>query len=366
MEALRLVLRPHERWLLRGRCGFCCVGGDAFQLLHIRLEPNRSGNWKPHFFSGAVVEFASKFWHRFANELDTHVHQAYRYLAAYAVVYPIPLCALVVAKLLVLDRLMTFSKLKAGRSSSRWLLVGRAFVAIIVLGNAVGLVCNIVGAVSVIKAADSYAILAASNSSSISTSTWRFDTYKLAKSELSHGTKFFSIHIAFECIMLLVVVVAFFSAGIASISRIRTTFSGYRSSRAVSLVLSHANRTPSARLSISTIDPDIMASGQKLQRQILGTCSAVFLSLLARAVYCSMFVASIAFQNVGATCLQQSATKCHACNNISANMLITLLYTPQLYFAVMLISYPVTLLIALWGMTSGQMLRAMGRTTEPP
>jgi hypothetical protein len=40
-------------------------------------------------------------------------------------------------------------------------------------------------------------------------------------------------------------------------------------------------------------------------------------------------------------------------------MLLWLLYTPQFYFALSLVSQPIALLVALWGMTSGQTLSVM-------
>ena len=40
-------------------------------------------------------------------------------------------------------------------------------------------------------------------------------------------------------------------------------------------------------------------------------------------------------------------------------MLVYELYTPEIYAIVELISYPVTLLVALWGMTSERILRLM-------
>ncbi len=57
---------------------------------------------------------------------------------AYALVYPFSLCCLVVVKLLVLDRLMEFCKLDVHTGAGRWLWLGRAVLAAVVLGSAIG------------------------------------------------------------------------------------------------------------------------------------------------------------------------------------------------------------------------------------
>jgi hypothetical protein len=134
-------------------------------------------------------------------------------------------------------------------------------------------------------------------------------------------------------------------------------------SQAVSIPgMMRANRRTSALLSADVIDPAVAVQGRKLQRQILVTCSVVFLSFLIRAMYVAMFVFASVGQNYDAKCDsfgEGANSKCRVCNNAFANMLVWLLHTPQFYFALSFISHPLALLIALWGMTSGQMLSVM-------
>jgi hypothetical protein len=276
---------------------------------------------------------------------------------------------LVVTKLLVLDRLMDFSKLKSGRFSSRWTLFERALFAVVFIGIAAGFVGNIVSAALIIQAADTFAGLGSGNNSSTRTTVPRRETFLQARIQVSQATKAASFYVALECITLLLVIFAFCVAGAASIRRIRDAFRSSRIVHAAPLTPMRADGAASAPLSVSTTETAATSSKYRLQRQILGTCSVVFFSFLIRAVYAGVFVIANIAQNVDENCVIDGAQKrtdrinseanCRPCGNIYTNILVTLLYTPQLYFAVALISQPVVLLVALWGMTSGQTLRLM-------
>jgi hypothetical protein len=289
--------------------------------------------------------------------------QALRWLIVYAVLNPIALCALVVTKLLVLDRLMEFSKLKARGSSSRWVLFGRVLLAVVVVGSAVGLVGNIVAAVYVAQAADSYASLGARNNTGSEEVQSRRRYYNEARSQVSQAARAASIHLLFEFIAMLLVVTSFVCAGTASIRRIRSAISHSENSQAAAMAPRLSMRQSPAAAAAAPI-PDVAIRGQKLQRQILGTCSVVFVAFLVRAVYASMVLIAGVAQNLDGDCGQEDETMCQC--NTYANMLVWLLYTPQFYFALALVSQPIALLVALWGMTTGQTLMTMRqRNIEP-
>lgn len=101
-------------------------------------------------------------------------------------------------------------------------------------------------------------------------------------------------------------------------------------------------------------------SGQHLRRQIVGTCSVVFVSFLIRAAYTTVFALSLFSQNIS----EISDLRCEGELNYQAFMLVWLLYTPGLFFSVVLICQPLALLVSLWGMTSGQMLAIMRSNYE--
>jgi hypothetical protein len=294
------------------------------------------------------------------------LRQALRWLAAYAVINPITVCFLVLTKLLVLDRLMDFSKLKTGGSSSRWVLFGRVLLAIVVVGSALGFVSNIVGAVFAVRAADMYDMLAAGNSSSLDTFEKRNIAYVDARLQTSQAARAASVHLLFEFIMLSLVVVAFSCAGVASVRRVRSALRGPENIQTVSMSPMHAGRTASAaHLSAAVVDPAVAVRAQKLQRQILVTCGVVFVAFLIRAIYACMFVVVSAAQDVGSDCGKSDGPVCQC--NLYSNMLVWLMYSPQLYFSLAFLSQPVALLVALWGMTSGQTLNVMkARDADPP
>jgi len=87
----------------------------------------------------------------------------------------------------------------------------------------------------------------------------------------------------------------------------------------------------------------------------VGTTAVVFVTFLLRAVF-SIFIAL-------ANALQTTNTGCHApcsaCSNMWMHIVNWLQYTPEFQLIVMLISSPLALLAALWGMTSKRVLQHM-------
>jgi hypothetical protein len=95
-------------------------------------------------------------------------------------------------------------------------------------------------------------------------------------------------------------------------------------------------------------------SKHQLKRQIVGTCGILFVSFLIRTVVAMMLFIGGAFGN-----FDVAVNRCGEGSNSSNLLTIWILYTPQFYFLVMLFCQPVTLLVTLWGMTSGQTLAVM-------
>ena len=97
--------------------------------------------------------------------------------------------------------------------------------------------------------------------------------------------------------------------------------------------------------------------GRALRLQVMATAGFVFVAFILRSVYVTM--AAVARQ------LQDSATRCPgvtslcdpSCNNVFAHMSLWMTYTPEFQVTIILISSPLALLAALWGMTSKQTLQ---------
>ena len=96
-----------------------------------------------------------------------------------------------------------------------------------------------------------------------------------------------------------------------------------------------------------------------LQRQIFGTVAFVFFSFLLRAA----FAASQAWMNQQLE-LNTACAACDACQSPQTLASLYMYSTPELWSAVVFVSSPLALLVALWGMTSQrahEMFRSRGR-----
>ena len=88
----------------------------------------------------------------------------------------------------------------------------------------------------------------------------------------------------------------------------------------------------------------------------MGTAAFVFVTFLLRAVFSTMNALSSALQNEGADC----PTDCGIpCNNVWMLIGYWLQFTPEFQLSVVLISSPLALIVALWGMTSERTLQHM-------
>ncbi len=153
--------------------------------------------------------------------------------------------------------------------------------------------------------------------------------------------------------MLLLIVIAVLIVGVASARRIRAASSS--STR----MLQEAECKRKAQ----ELDDQIVLT--KLKRQITITCVAVFVSFLIRAAYSTMFTLSNALQNDFSNCTNSQTTRdrCGGCYDVPYFIVTWMMYTPALYYGTVIICQPVTLMIALWGMTSERMIFIM-RTKE--
>jgi hypothetical protein len=267
--------------------------------------------------------------------------------------YPFTFCCLVTAKLLVLGRLADFSKLKA-HASSRWSMLGRALVGTIVVGNVVGLCCNIAASVFLLKVADSYERFASEN---ITATLFVNVSSSTADTDFKVGFKLASAFFGFEAIILPLIVVAFVAVGAVSVRRIRAAMTAVQKAQLTSMLgATDIVGFGGARRASETS----FISGRRLKRQIVGTCGVLFVSFTIRAAV-SMMVAlgGVLGDNEKNSSTFAITTRCDEILNSFSHMLVWILYTPDFFFFVMLLSQPVTLLVTLWGMTSGQTIAVM-------
>jgi hypothetical protein len=132
--------------------------------------------------------------------------------------------------------------------------------------------------------------------------------------------------------VLLLIVVAFVVVGVLSARRVRARLLGVDAASAAA------------------------ATGRALRRRMLGTPAFVFVAFVLRAAFSTMYAVALQLRD---TITESCPGHCDECHN--AYYLITrwMYYTPEFQVMIVLVSSPVALLVALWGMTSNATLQLM-------
>jgi hypothetical protein len=256
--------------------------------------------------------------------------------AAFYVPYAIEFLCLSVAKLLVLHRMADFAVPKSDGLSRRLAVGGRVVMAAVVVGNVAGLFGNIATAVlnkQVGDLANAAAAAFADNSTEAANAILAQTNQKSTVANDAASVQQFS-----EVAVLLLIIVAFAVVGAACARRISSV---------------QQNRDAL----MGTADSAAAAPAwRQLRRQILGTAAFVFLTFLLRAVFSTMNALSYALQIQVSTC----SSNCNpACNNVWTVIQEWLQFTPEFQLTVVLISSPLALIVALWGMTDKRTLQHM-------
>ena len=254
--------------------------------------------------------------------------QAFYWNAAFYVTYAIEFLCLSVAKLLVLHRMADFAVPKSDGLSRRLAVGGRVVMAAVVVGNVVGLCGNVAAAVLSKQTGDLYNAAGAAFAANSTEAAKAFVVQANQKDAVANDAA--SVQQFCEVAVLLIIILAFAVVGIAS-----------------------ARRVSSA---LRDMNDEHGAAGRQLRRQIVGTAAFVFVTFLLRAVFSTMNALSSALQNFDADC----PTNCGIpCNNVWTLIQNWLQFTPEFQLTVVLISSPLALLFALWGMTDKRTLQHM-------
>jgi len=281
------------------------------------------------FMQGLVLNF---YLYNPSNKSTLTVAQYYSLLAqrqhsaaVYFITYAIAFLCLSAAKLMALDQMMNFAVSKSRDVPRRWVVWGRVVMAGVVVGNVVGLGGNVAAAVYLEQAAESWSAASAAYAANSTTDGLNFVNIGNQQSQRAFAT--LAVQLFCEVVVLLLIIVAFAVTGAACVRRFT-----------------------SAQL-------DDTAEGRQLWRQIAGTAGFVFVTFLLRAVFTTIFALANGLQNDDSC---PSGNPCDAsCYNLYALIQQWLFFTPEFQLSVELISSPLTLLVALWGMTSKHTLRLM-------
>jgi len=106
---------------------------------------------------------------------------------------------------------------------------------------------------------------------------------------------------------------------------------------------------------------NVMSQLIQLQRQIYATSFVVFASFLLRSAWAAFMLWIAANLNQSPSCYV-----CEACQPVQVHIWMWLGFTPMVELAVIFFSGPVSLLVALWGMTSGSTRRVMFSKRKQP
>ncbi len=263
--------------------------------------------------------------------------QAQYWGAAFYVTYAIEFLCLSVAKLLVLHRMADFGVPKGDGLSRRLAVWGRVVMAAVVVGNVVGLCGNVAAAVLSKQTGD---LSNAAGAAFAANSTQAAAIVVQADQKSTVANAAGSVQQFCEVAVLLLIIVAFAVVGPACARRLSSEQQLHDNNPLVDTAYAAA-AAPAWR---------------QVRRRILGTAAFVFVTFLLRAVFSTMNALSSALQNNGAAC----PTDCGIpCNNVWTVIQFWLQFTPEFQLSVVLISSPLALLVALWGMTDKRTLQRM-------
>jgi hypothetical protein len=260
---------------------------------------------------------------------------AQSWAAVFFVMYAIEFMCLSAARLMVLDRMSDFAAGQDEVARKRWAAGGRMVMAVVVLGNTAGLAANIAAAVQIQRAAEASSAasaLFAANSTQLAR-----ESFSLSNTEAQLATSIAAVQSFCEVAVLLLIVAAFVVAGVAC-------------ARVVSSNLLLVDRASAPA-----------AVGRELRRQMVITTAVVFVAFVVRSVQSTIFAVSRQLQD-GADGQRRcpGATFCDpSCFNVFTHINQWAANTPEFQVTVVLVASPLTLMMALWGMTSKQTLEAM-------
>jgi hypothetical protein len=317
-EGRRRVWRLYGRFCGLMVCGSCfgAVTWAARMMDRVNFfNANDAGS------RGAMVQFASL------------IARSYSWAAMFFVMYAIEFLCLSAARLMVLDRMSDFAAGQDEGTRKRWAAGGCLVMAVVVLGNAVGLAANVAAAVHGQRAAE-----AASTASALfaanSTQAAR-ESVLLMRTEVQLSISISSVQAFCEVAVLLLIVAAFAVAGVMCARVIR--------SRLLAVDAASASA----------------AAGRELRRQMVVVTVVVFVAFVVRSVQSTMLAVARQLQDTATTCPGVTDLCDPSCFSVFALIWRWAGNTPEFQATVVLVSSPLTLLVALWGMTSRQTLQAM-------
>jgi hypothetical protein len=272
---------------------------------------------------------------------------AYSWRSAFLVTYAIEFLCLSAAKLMVLDRMSLFAAPQGTRLQTRWAAAGRVVMAAVVLGNAVGLAANAAAAVHYHKAAQ--AAGTASEHYAANNTKDGLSFTLLSQVEVQRGGSIASVQSFSVVAVLLLIVVAFVVVGVLSARRVSRALREVEKMRAVQTF-----HNPSQ--AESPVFADATTQGRALRLRFVATTAFVFVAFVLRATFSTMFAVALQLAD---RITESCPGLCDECHNSYYLFTQWMAYTPEFQLMIVLVSSPLALLVALWGMTPKTTLQLM-------
>jgi hypothetical protein len=253
--------------------------------------------------------------------------------AVFWAMYAVEFLCLVAAKLMVLDRMSDFAAGRDEGTRKRWAAGGRIVMAVVVLGNSVGLAGNVAVAVQFqrsAEAASTASALFAANSTQAA-----LESASLSRKGLELAVSISAVQLFCEVTVLLLIVAAFVVTGVA------------------------CARIVSSRLRLVDAASASAATGREIRWKMVITTMVVFVAFVIRSVQSIINALSRQLQDLPNQCPGLMNLCDSICYNVFTHIHYWNVFTPEFQVTIVLVSSPLTLLVALWGMTSRQALHAM-------
>ena len=331
-------------------CVSAVAGGTMFYRWRRMEEEDRGRVWRLYGWFTALMACGSCFgavaWaarmtslaNGFKGNIFTNTNAqvtsfaalAYSWQPVFLVTYAIEFMCICTTNLMVLDRMSVFAAPEYEGLQKRWAAAGRVVMAAVVLGNAVGLAANAAAAVHYQKAAEAQSTASAYYADNNTKDGRRFAS--LSQEEVQLAGSILSVQSLVEVAVLLVIVLAFVAVGVFSARRVSSRLLDVDESSAAAV------------------------TGRALRLRMLGTTAFIFATFVLRAAFSTMFAVALQLRDK----LSESCPKlCDECHNVYYLITQWMAYTPEFQLLIVLVSSPLALLVALWGMTPNTTLQLM-------
>lgn len=277
----------------------------------------------------------------------TVIAQSDSVISAFFVLYALYFLCLTLAKLMVLDGLFQYVFDRASFASTtpsglKLLKTGHTAAAATVCAcNAVGLVGNSVAAYFFSHGADVEAAAA------VDYSLCRAG----ANSTLAEASRFFTLGNAANSVQnyseatVLVIIIVVFAAAAVAVTRILNTADALASGLMVQAQQANQQVIHEAAAAAA-------AAGSRMRSRITATVRVCFASFLFRSMWSLLVAVSQSGYDYNPACGEYPMGQCSTCQPVAVAIRFTLFYTPEVQMLVELVSSPLPLSFALWGMTS--------------